>query len=93
VNSVQLFRRLRPFLSRIAGPHLNNFLAEQTTVDAVAGRTTANVLTYGFVRASGGPGVLFKRFNLWATDSFGVGKTVRETFPQMSQQRLRYWTW
>ena len=92
MNSVQLFRRRGHFLSRIAAPHPGDFLAEQTTVEAVARRTTTNVLTDGFVRAGGVPGVLFQRFDLWATDSFGVGKTVRETFLQMSQQRLRNWT-
>jgi hypothetical protein len=58
-------------------PHTGNFLAEQTTIDAVAGGTAANVLTNSFVRTGGFSDVLLKRFELRATDSFWIGKVAR----------------
>ena len=60
-------------------PHAGNLFAEQARVDLVAGRTTTDVLADSFVRVAGVSGVPLERFHLRATDSFGVGKVVRET--------------
>jgi len=60
--------------------HTGNFLAEQTTIDAVAGGTAANVLTNSLVRAGGVSDVLLKHFELRTTDSLRIGKVVSNAF-------------
>ena len=65
--------------------HAGKFLPEQAAVGTIAGRAVPNVLANGFICVDGDFRVAFERFERRTSDSFGVGKIVREALLQISE--------